>query len=118
FIPEVRVAYPDFVRAAARNFDILPNCAARFIGAGGYRIPLALSALRPLSGHAGTADRPTGSFSGRNLKVRRIQQWLMPRCLGDAAHVFRFVPEVLRLGRGDGETRGRGEMALLYWPRP
>src|SRR5439155_2437337 len=84
----VGVAYPNLIFAGARHFDVLPEAAAGLVRAGGYRVPLALAALRPFGRYAGAADAPARRFGSRQIEIGRIQLWLVLRCFSQAAHVL------------------------------
>src|SRR6266852_3475647 len=76
-VGKVGITYPDFVFAGSRNFEILINRCPRFVRRGGDRIPLALTALRPLGGNAWPANRPSRSFGCRQFQIGRIEQRFM-----------------------------------------
>src|ERR1700694_4051518 len=103
-IGKVSVTHPDSVFAASRNFEILINRCPRFVRCGGDRIPLALTALRPLGRNARPANRPSRSFERGQFQIGRIEQRFMTRRFSQATHVLCFIPEVFVAGRGDDGT--------------
>src|SRR5713101_4601684 len=114
-VAPIGVAHPNLIFAGARNFDVLPDRAPRLVRAGGYGVPLAFAALRPLGRNARSVDSPTRSPRRRQFEIRRIQEGFMPRRLRNAPHVLGFIPEILeRWRQGDrlmgrrGEAKARG----------
>src|SRR5258708_32107417 len=93
-VAPVGVAHPNFVRAAAWDFDVLPDARPRLVRARSDGVPLALAALRPLGRNSGSVNSPTARLPRRQFQIRGIQEGFMARRLGNPAHVLSLIPQI------------------------
>jgi hypothetical protein len=97
-------ALPDLVLTRARNRHVLINLRARLIFARRRRVPFALAALRPLRRHARSVHSPTRRAHALQHRPRRIRDRIVQPVNGEAAHILRFIPEILVLRIGGGRS--------------